>query len=199
MHSKQKRANKIFIKKKLNLGCGDFKKKGYVNLDRSARVDPEVKHDLNNYPYPFEDNHFEKVLAYHVLEHLDDPFNAMKEIYRICKNNALIIVKVPHFSRGFTHPEHKRGFGVSFPLYFNSAFNGGYQGFELKLKKIKFSWFAQPYLKKITLSPVVFFLASITGKLFDLFANLSPYFCSRVWCYLVGGFEEIEFRFLVKK
>ena len=29
-----------------------------------------------------------------------------------------LLVKVPHFSRGFTHPDHKRGFDVSFPLFF---------------------------------------------------------------------------------
>ena len=33
------------------------------------------------------------------------------------------------------------------------------------------------------------------GVVIDFFANLSPMFCSRVWCYIVGGFEEIEFDF----
>ncbi len=187
------------MEKKLNLGCGEFKKKGYVNLDYFAVSEPDVKHDLNKIPYPFKDSEFELIEADHLLEHLDDPFRVMKELHRISKNNGMIIIRVPHFSRGFTHPEHKRGFDVSFPYYFNSSFKGGYQGFQLDLKKMKLSWFAQPYLKKTVLSQPVFLIAKLIGKILDVFSNLSPFICSRVWCFLVGGFEEIEFHFQVKK
>jgi hypothetical protein len=42
-------------------------------------------------------------------------------------------------------------------------------------------------------------LGQAIGAIIDLFANLSPWLCSRLWCYWVGGFEEIEFVFRVKK
>jgi len=187
------------MSKKLNLGSGEFKKKGYINLDYYSITKPDVKHDLNRLPYPFKDNQFELIEADHVLEHLDNPFKVMKELHRISKNNGLIIIRVPHFSRGFTHPEHTRGFDVSFPYYFDSSFKGGYQGFNLQLKKMKLSWFAQPYFKKSVLSKPVLYLASSIGFIIDIFANLSPTICSRFWCYLVGGFEQIEFQFTVKK
>jgi len=32
---------------KLNLGCGEFKKDGYVNIDYYAVSEPDVRHDLN--------------------------------------------------------------------------------------------------------------------------------------------------------
>jgi len=136
------------MEKKLNIGCGEFKKDGYINVDYYSVSEPDVKHDLNKFPYPFKDNEFELIEAEHILEHLDDPFRVMKELHRISKNNGLIIIKVPHFSRGFTHPEHRRGFDVSFPHYFDPAFKGGFQGFQLIAENIKLSWFAQPYLKK---------------------------------------------------
>src|SRR3989338_5028532 len=126
--------------KKLNLGSGEFKKKGYVNVDYYSITEPDVKHDLNQIPYPFKDNEFELIEGDHVLEHLKDPFEVMKELYRISKHNALIIIKVPHFSRGFTHPDHKRGFDVSFPYYFNPKFKGGYVGYSLVAKKVKLTW-----------------------------------------------------------
>ncbi|VVB60021.1 Uncharacterised protein [uncultured archaeon] len=134
--------------KKLNLGCGEFRKEGYVNVDYYSVSKPDVKHDLNKFPYPFSDNEFGLIEADHVLEHLENPFMVIKEMHRISQDGGLIIIKVPHFSRGFTHPEHKRGFDVSLPYYFNPSFKGGYQGFELKIKKMKLSWFAQKYLKK---------------------------------------------------
>lgn len=185
--------------KKLNLGCGEFKKEGYINVDYYAVSEPDVRHDLNKFPYPFNDNEFELIEADHLLEHLDEPFEVMKELHRISKDNGLIIIKVPHFSRGFTHPEHKRGFDISFPYYFDPVFKGGYQGIRLQVKKMRLLWFAQPYLKKHILPKTVFYIGYLMGALLNFFANLSPYLCSRLWCFLVGGFDEIEFQFIVKK
>lgn len=185
--------------KKLNLGCGEFKKDGYVNVDFHSALEPDVRHDLNEFPYPFSDNEFEVIEADHVLEHLNDVFKVMGELHRISKNRALIIIRVPHFSRGFTHPQHQRGFDVSFPYYFDPSFKGGYQGVALKLKNMKLSWLAQPYLKKTVLSQPYFCLAYLIDSVFSFLANLSPLLCSRMWCFWVGGFEEIEFSFVVIK
>jgi hypothetical protein len=33
----------------------------------------------------------------------------------------------------------------------------------------------------------------VIGEIFDLAANLCPALCSRIWCFWVGGFEEIRF------
>jgi SAM-dependent methyltransferase len=185
--------------KKLNLGSGEFKKEGYINVDWQEFTDPDIIHDLNVLPYPFEDNSFDLIEADHVLEHLNDPFKVMKDLHRMSQDKGTIIIRVPHFSRGFTHAEHKRGFDVSFPLYFDSSFKGGYQGVEFELKKMKLTWFAQKYLKKQVLSFASFYFASILGSVLDFFANASPYFCSRIWCFWFGGFEEVEFHFSCKK
>lgn len=184
---------------KLNLGSGGFRKNGYINVDKYIELKPDILHDLDSYPWPFKDNTFSVVEANHVLEHLIDPFRAMREIHRISKDGAKVIVRVPHFSRGFTHADHKRGFDITFPYYFKSNFMGGYQGVDFDLEKVKLRWFAQPYLKKTVLKPIIFYMAVALGRVIDFFANFSPEFCSRFWCFLVGGFEEIEFHFRVKK
>ena len=108
--------------KKLNLGSGEFKKDGYVNVDWQDLTKPDVKHDLNVLPYPFKDDTFDLIEAFHVLEHLDKPFSIMKELHRIMKPGGSLVIKVPHFSRGLTHAEHAHGFDVTFPLYFNKDF-----------------------------------------------------------------------------
>ena len=187
--------------KKLNLGAGESKKEGYINIDWSELAKPDKIHDLNVCPYPFEDNSFDLIEASHVLEHLDKPFTIMKELHRISKPGGKIIIKVPHFSRGFTHAEHNHGFDITFPQYFNKNFTkSGYLGFEFELESMRLQWMAffhlLPYFgyKK----PLITTLKGFNLVISKL-ANLSPAFCSRIWCYWLGGFEEIKFIFICKK
>jgi hypothetical protein len=187
------------LSRKLNLGCGEFPKEGFINVDYFSNSVPDVSHDLNKIPYPFDDNYFELVEADHVLEHLINPFGVMGELHRICAPGATIHIRVPHFSRGFTHADHKRGFDVTFPYYFNPKFGPGYQRIPLELVKMHLTWFAQPYMKKSVISAPLVYLGQAVGVVIDFFANLSPWLCSRMWCYWVGGFEEIEFIFRVSK
>lgn len=168
-----------------------------MNVDHLASAGTDVVHDLNTFPYPFADRAFDVIEADHVLEHLADPFRAMRELSRLAAPGGTIIIRVPHFSRGFTHPEHRRGFDVTFPHYFEPTFQGGYQGVPLQLQALRLHWFAQPYLKRTVVSPTVFAAATIVGAVLSFAANLAPAFCSRCWCFLVGGFEEIEFHFRV--
>ena len=85
---------------KLNLGCGNKIYEGYVNVDKFDFYEVDVKHDLEKFPYPFDDNSVEEIILSHVLEHIgQDPdifINILKELYRISKNQALIKIAVPH-------------------------------------------------------------------------------------------------------
>lgn len=185
---------------KLNLGCGGDKKEGFINVDWNHLVDPDMRVDLNRIPYDFKDNSFECIQAFHVLEHLDDPFLVMKELHRILKPDGELYIKVPHFSRGFTHPEHKRSFDVSFPLYFNKAFiKFGYFGVDFELKMMKLHWLAAGILSELGYRKLLVAVLKVIDKIISFFANLNPAFCSRLWCFWVGGFYEIEFRFICRK
>jgi len=184
--------------KKLNLGSGEFKKDGYVNVDWQDLTNPDVKHDLNVLPYPFKDDTFDLIEAFHVLEHLDKPFSIMKELHRIMKPGGSLVIKVPHFSRGLTHAEHAHGFDVTFPLYFNKDFTkSGYFGVDLRLKSMKLSWMAFFHLlKQMGYNFMIVSILKALNSVISFFANVSPAFCSRIWCFWVGGFEEIEFVFM---
>jgi predicted SAM-dependent methyltransferase len=56
--------------------------------------------DLEQFPWPFDDNCAEEVVMSHVLEHLGETSQTylaiIKELYRICRNGARIEIKVPH-------------------------------------------------------------------------------------------------------
>ncbi len=181
--------------KKLNLGCGQFPKDGYVNLDCSPLAKADVLHDLNSFPYPFEENSFDLIEADHVLEHLAEPFEVMGELNRICKPGGIIHIRVPHFSRALTHPQHKSGFDVSFPWYFSPEKFGAYTGITLQTLKMELHWFAQKYLMKQVLPSWIYAGLFCLGSVIDVCAKISPSLCSRLWCFWVGGFHEIEFIF----
>lgn len=187
--------------KKLNLGAGESKKIGYLNLDWNKLTNPDVQHDLNITPYPFADSTFDLIEASHVLEHLDKPLTIMSELHRILKPGGKLIIRVPHFSRGFTHAEHSHGFDVTFPLYFNRHFTkSGFIGVEFKLDEMNLSWLSFFHLLPFMgYNNVFIYFLKIINKLISLLANLNQNFCSRIWCYWVGGFDEIEFRFTCSK
>lgn len=191
------------MEKRLNLGSGDYKKEGFINLDWNQANNPDVIHDLNKFPYPFPDSFFDCIEALHVLEHLDRPFFVMKELHRILKPGGKLLIKVPHFSRGFTHAEHSHGFDITFPMYFDARlgrFLSGFRGFEFKLEKMELRWLASlRILSKIGYGKIAIIILRIADKIISFLANLNSAFCSRIWCYWFGGFEEIEFKFIALK
>lgn len=97
----------------LNLGCGRKRVEGAVNLDITPATNPDVTHDLDRRPWPFPADHFAEVLAYDVIEHLEDVMATFEEIHRVCRHGAVVRVAVPHFSSGnaYTDPTHRHFFG----------------------------------------------------------------------------------------
>jgi predicted SAM-dependent methyltransferase len=85
---------------KLNLGCGQNKKAGFVNVDKFPQGKPDLLLDLEVFPWPFQDSEVDEVLLNHTLEHLGKDvqtfFGIMKELYRVCQNGARIEINVPH-------------------------------------------------------------------------------------------------------
>lgn len=84
--------------KKLNLGCGNDIWKGWVNLDMMDVAGADVIHNLDDFPYPFKDNTFDKIVANNLIEHLHEPNEFIKELWRIGKDGCEIEIVTPHFS-----------------------------------------------------------------------------------------------------
>ncbi|WP_413678359.1 class I SAM-dependent methyltransferase [Prochlorococcus sp. MIT 0916] len=115
---------------KLNLGCGERKIPGYINVDKFGN--PDIKHNLESFPWPWETDSVSQILLIHVLEHLgkdvETYFRIFQEMYRICNHGAKIRIIVPHFRHNFFYddPTHVR---VVTPL-----------GLELFSKKANKEW-----------------------------------------------------------
>ncbi len=99
----------------VNLGCGSNKSPGAVGVDHDPTVHPDVIHDLDCYPYPFEDETFDEVIASHVIEHLAEPWRFMREIHRIAKPNAHVYLVTPHYTGHLSYADlgHKHHLGYT--------------------------------------------------------------------------------------
>ena len=86
--------SKPYTEIRLNLGCGNDFRRGYVNVD--VYGNPDVKFDLNDKNWPWENDSVSGIELRHVLEHLPDTVNVMKELYRICRDGATVHIVVPH-------------------------------------------------------------------------------------------------------
>jgi len=101
-------------KKKLNLGCGNHKLPGFINIDISPKCKPDVVQDLMSFPWAFEDNSVEHIVAKDVLEHVGstpkDFIDVLKEMYRVSKNGAVWEVQFPHHrcDIAYDDPTHVR-------------------------------------------------------------------------------------------
>lgn len=91
----------------IDLGCGDMPYRRYIepyvdeydSLDFFPRSD-RVKYsgDIQAMPQVV-DAAYHSAMALEVLEHVPDPLSALKEIYRILKDEGVVIISVPHLSR----------------------------------------------------------------------------------------------------
>jgi hypothetical protein len=85
---------------KLNLGCGNKKLLGFVNVDKFRTDSTDQVVDLEMTPWPWNDNSVDEIHLIHALEHIgqssDVYLKIFQEIYRISKNNSKIKIHVPH-------------------------------------------------------------------------------------------------------
>jgi len=94
----------------LCIGCGQTKPTpGVIRLDISSEVKPDVVWDLDDFPYPFEDNQFDVVECFDVIEHLSNIPKSLEEIHRILKNQGILKITTPHYScsNSYVDPTHR--------------------------------------------------------------------------------------------
>jgi len=97
---------------KLNLGSGPWKAEGFLNVDIINHPNVDIVHNLNEVPWPFEDESVGHVHAKNILEHLDDLVLTMEEIWRILIPGGTTEIVVPYYNctGAFRDPTHKQFF-----------------------------------------------------------------------------------------
>jgi len=89
----------------LDLGAGNVKLAD-TTVDMDPECKPDVIHNLEEFPYPFNDSSYDTVWAIHVIEHLENDKKAIEEMRRIAKERVVAIVPL-----GYRNDKgHKRQF-----------------------------------------------------------------------------------------
>lgn len=111
----------------LLIGCGNSRIKkqwldcgpewdGLVTIDHDPNCGADITHDLDCYPWPFDDDSFDNAYAFEVLEHLGQQgdwrafFATFAEIYRILKPGGHLIATCPSWQSqwAWADPSHTR-------------------------------------------------------------------------------------------
>lgn len=173
---------------KLNLGCGRRHVDGWVNVDNDLACEPDIVHDLNVFPYPFADGVFEEVVLDHVIEHLDDPLSVLQEVHRVSRNGARVVVRAPHFSCNWLHPRHRSPISTKLFDFLDRNREESYGRCDFSVESVSLKWMR--YVSKGRKGGA---LIKSLNAMIGFLANLDPALAERVWCYWVGGFEEVSF------
>lgn len=120
----------------------------YLTGDLESPI-ADIHFDLHH--IPLEENRFDVVFCNHVLEHVEDPIQCLKEIYRVMKSGAWAIMQVPQdMTREETYEDksivspkereihfwqkdHVRLFGRDYPKWLEKA---GFRVTEFNLESI---------------------------------------------------------------
>ena len=91
---------------RLDLGCGEGKNPGWTRVDLYG--EPDVRWNLQEFPFPWDDNSVDEIMMHHVLEHLPNWWDAFTECARILKPGGLFHVHVPDESStsALTYRDH---------------------------------------------------------------------------------------------
>jgi len=187
--------NKLF----LNLGCGELPIKDCVNVDIKPMKHIDKVVDLSKLSWPWPDSSVDGIYMIHSLEHFINPLEIINECHRILKPGGFLYLQVPHSSlvTGIGNIQHYRTFSIEL----GSLINGK---FEEVLKEIRWWGYPRnrkhPYVtftveNKASSHPIIYmFLIRPISFIIQSLINLNPNLFERIWCYYVGGADEVVYK-----
>lgn len=117
----------------IDAGCGTHKK-GDIGLDIVRTDAVDIICDLEQ--IPLKDDCVDCIITEHVIEHINNPYNTIREFYRILKGGGEVHIGVPHaFTTGAYCIDHKHYFVLrSLDYVINPYLSEHYSGIQFKLK-----------------------------------------------------------------
>ena len=135
---------------KISLGCGEEIEdpKEWVNVDLIPVTSDVVVHDLNNYPWPFDNESAEYIKCKDLIEHLLPTtfISFIEETYRILKPGGTLWIQTPSYKADFLFidPTHTRGYDIRSMDFFDDSTDFGKSGgfitkakFKVKAKELE--------------------------------------------------------------
>lgn len=92
----------------IDLGCGTRKRQGHIGVDNTKLEDVDITFNIEE-GIPFEDNIIDGIYSNFFFEHITNTIFLFQEIYRVCKNGAIVEFCVPYYQSvtQYKDPTHK--------------------------------------------------------------------------------------------
>ncbi len=114
---------------KLDLGCGQHKREGYIGVDIADGEGVDIVHDLRQYPWPWKDRSVAAIHTSHYVEHIpmdlpddrDGLCAFMDECWRVLRKGGKLEIIHPYLKsvRAFQDPTHRRFIPAETWTYFD--------------------------------------------------------------------------------
>lgn len=110
---------------RVDLGCGPAKTPGFVGVDRFPLPGVDVVCDLDK-SLPFADDSVDYIMASHSLEHIADLSATIEEVFRVCRDRAIVTIISPYHATGLNraNPYHKQAFNEHTARFFTDKIIG---------------------------------------------------------------------------
>ncbi len=188
---------------KLDIGCGPYKRKGYIGVDLDKQPGVDILGDTTR--LPIAEGVASHIHTRNTLEHLPQLFEALREFYRVSREGGTIEITVPHFSsyEYWRDPTHIRPFSVYTFDHFDrekkqtNALPDYVPEIDFQVVRTVLHWWdpqqvaAKRGMKRVILKWL--------DKFINGLANAKPFLCERFWCWWVGGFVLVTFHLRVRK
>jgi SAM-dependent methyltransferase len=170
--------------KKIDIGCGQNKKEGFIGVDCIGMSGVDIVCNLDKEELPLEDDSVSEVYSMHFMEHTRDLLVIMEEIWRVSRHEAKVTIAVPYYNSigAFRDPTHKQFFTYETFDHFTSTTKLPSFYSDSKFKIIK---------KKILFYPSN---SNIYGKIrflhmmpVQLLASVFPYLYEHSWLRLFAA------------
>jgi SAM-dependent methyltransferase len=153
---------------KLDLGCGNKRRDGFLGVDRYRCDAADVLCDITQ-TLPFKTGSVAAVFLDNLIEHILDIPRLLTEIVRVCRDGATITIITPHFTaldswRDPTHIHHLSYFSMD---HFEEPALLHYMGRGLRVTTRRLS-----------------FSRSLMGRIGHLIFRLSPRVYEKQFCFI---------------
>lgn len=100
--------NRAPMPRRVEIGCSTRKREGFFGIDIVSDVGVDLVADINR-GIPLCDNSVEHLLFTHSFEHFSNFMFIVSEMWRVCKNKALIEIYAPYYTNiiNLSNPYHK--------------------------------------------------------------------------------------------
>ncbi len=171
--------------KRINIGCGNDIKEGWINLDMHDKHGADCIFNLEDIykgeKLPFPDNHFDYIYCSHVIEDFIDPIVLIREFIRICKVGGYLEIKVPSEGTANLGNIHHKSIFTLIKLRSIAEEENHYgENYSLKIKELSY-YAIKNYRKKPLINK---------GKLYCLYLWLNEKFYNAI------GYRIVETTFL---